>query len=90
MKVPANLFDDVVKMAATGAWNGRHMNGPLMVMQAGKDEVTFNAPTRAFMGLIGANDKQVRTYEGAAHDLSQESHRRDIVESLSTWVLKQK
>lgn len=90
MKVPANLFDDVVKMAATGAWNGRKMNGPLMVMQAGEDQVTFNAPTRAFMGLIGARDKQVQTFAGAAHDLSQESHRSDIVESLSGWVLKQK
>jgi alpha-beta hydrolase superfamily lysophospholipase len=87
MKVPANLFDDVVKMAAAGAWNGRKSTGPLLVMEAGADQVAANWATGGFMHLIGSKDKTVKSFAGAAHDLSQESHRPDVVNGVADWVL---
>lgn len=88
MKVPANLFDDVVKMAARGAEAGGKTTGPLLVMEAGDDKVALNLATSPFMKLIGSKDKTVVKLPGAAHDLSQESQRPDVVNTLSNWVLK--
>jgi alpha-beta hydrolase superfamily lysophospholipase len=88
MKVPAGLFDDVGKMTADIAWHGRRMQGPLLVSLAGSDGVAINGATQAFTHLIGAQDKQVVTIEGAAHDLSQEVNHADWVQTLSSWVLK--
>ena len=87
MKVPANLFDDVVKMAARGAWHGRSSTGPLLVLEAGNDQVAANWATGPFMHLIGSKTKTVKKLPGAAHDLSQEYHRADVTSSVADWVL---
>lgn len=87
MKVPANLFDDVVKMALQGAVHGHSTAAPLLVMEAGGDKVAANWATGPFMHLVGSKDKTVKTIPGAAHDLSQEYHRPEVVNTLSSWVL---
>jgi alpha-beta hydrolase superfamily lysophospholipase len=87
MKVPANLFDDVVKMAAKTAIHGRSMKGDMLVLEAGADQVALNPITGPFTHLIGAQHKQVTKLPGAAHDLSQEYHRQDVVDALANFVL---
>ncbi|MDB5101779.1 MAG: lysophospholipase [Cyanobacteria bacterium RYN_339] len=87
MKVPANLFDDVVKMATKTVLHGRSMSGSLLVLEAGADEVALNPITGPFTKLIGSKDKQIKRFPGAAHDLSQEYHRKDVVDALSGFVL---
>lgn len=87
MKVPANLFDDVVKMAAKTALHGRSMTGDVLVLEAGADQVAFNPITGPYAKLIGSQNRQVKVLPGAAHDLSQEYHRPEVVAALRDFVL---
>ncbi len=87
MTVPARLFGDVLKMSGEVALKGRHMTGPLFVALAGDDQVAVNGATHAFVRGIRSPERQVRTFANTAHDLSQETHRPELVAALRDWIL---
>lgn len=87
MTVPARLFGDVLKMSGEVARQGRHMTGPLYVALAGNDQVALNPATRAFTRTILSRDRQIHSFAGAAHDLSQETHRPELVSALRDRIL---
>lgn len=87
MKVPARLFGDVLKMSGEVALKGRHMTGPLFVAMAGNDQVAVNGATQAFVRGIKSEERRVQTFAHTAHDLSQETHRPELVGALRDWIL---
>lgn len=88
MRVPASLFDDVVRMTGETALHGPKMAYPLFIAMGGADRVACNPATRVFSTLLRSPAKTVRTFPGAAHDLSQETNHADLVSALQGWILQ--
>lgn len=87
MTVPARLFGDVLRMTGEIALQGRHMTGPLFIAMAGDDQVAVNGATHALARSIRSQEQSLRTFAHAAHDLSQETHRPELVGAVRDWVL---
>lgn len=87
--VPVGIFDDVLKMNLDTLAHRGSTAGQVTVVKAGNDKVALNAVTGPFTKASIPGDKRtVTTVPRAAHELSQEWHRQDVVDLFARHAYK--
>lgn len=61
---------------------------PFLAVQGGRDELVDPDGARALLARAGAEDKQLRVFDDARHDLFLEEERDEVIEAIRAFVLR--
>lgn len=89
-KVPARVFRDVARMDLDIMARGRRATqGPVQYVYSGHDEVAINATTKLMEKIAVPPSRHIpsKTITDAPHDLSQQWHDPEVVDTISNFVL---
>jgi alpha-beta hydrolase superfamily lysophospholipase len=60
---------------------------PVLIMHGTADKVTKPAGSQYFFDHAGSADKQLKLYEGHAHDLLNDLDKQQVLADIRTWML---
>jgi len=97
--VEAYTSDPLVHTVATSRWfteaerahervlhGAAQIESPLLVLQAGDDQLVDPAATEAVFEKVGSGDKEYHRYDGLYHEILNESEGPAIVERIAGWI----
>ena len=64
----------------------RDLKMPVLVLQAGDDQVVSAETTKRLFPLIGSNHKKLILYEGYYHEILNEVGREKVFQDILRWI----
>lgn len=83
---PKMLFEVVLLTKCSMYFHGLNSK-PVLMLQSGMDKVCSNEAMVRFFEKIKSNDKEIKVYKNAYHDLFVEDNLPQIVDDISNWIL---
>jgi alpha-beta hydrolase superfamily lysophospholipase len=59
---------------------------PLLILHGTNDKATKPSGSRQFYDTAGSRDKTLKLYEGAYHDLLNDTDRSIVMSDVTTWI----
>ncbi len=59
---------------------------PLLILHGTNDKATKPSGSQQFYGAAGSKDKTLKLYEGAYHDLLNDTDRERVISDVTTWL----
>ena len=79
-----------MKAALVSAWNeAENIQNPLLIMQAGKDEIVDPSAPEQWLEQVGSYEKSFHAFSEHLHELLNEPDWQETVERISTWLNRQ-
>jgi alpha-beta hydrolase superfamily lysophospholipase len=82
----ARWFTEILKAQQTTLAEAARCTRPLLVQQAGADQLSLVADTHAFFQAAGSKDKLYNLYEGFFHEIFNEVERERVLNDLLGWL----
>lgn len=83
----ARWFTEAKEAQARALVDASQIEQPVLVLQAGDDQIVEPDATKRFFGLINSSDKELIVYDGLYHELFNELEAEEIIEKSVTWMV---
>lgn len=82
----ARFYVETVRSLLRAWWEARRIRIPVLILQAGADELISPAAIRRFSQRVGHGDVEYRELEGLAHNLVAEPEMPAIAQEIGGWI----
>ena len=87
--IPAKTGAELLKAMDTIQSGADKISLPLLVMHGGADTVTSVAGSKSFYEKASSEDKTLKIYENAYHEILNEPEKEQVMRDISSWIIEQ-
>jgi len=86
--IPAKTGAELLRSMDTIQSRAEGIQVPLLVMHGGADTVTSVAGSKSFYEKASSEDKTLKIYEHAYHEILNEPEKEQVMQDISNWIKK--
>ncbi len=86
-RISARLYRELVRTMARREEIAKHIQVPVLIVQAGEDRVVLKDLTVRFFNELSSQDKEIEIYPEFYHEVLNETERSAVYARIGRWIL---